>query len=139
MPQNYRKRFGKDLPIIFWAFLGGNALVHQFTRVGTLALMRGGSAISQDLPPFTIVRSANRLCGLNIVGLRRAGIPPAERLELKRLYRALFLSGKNLRAAVAQGEGEFAGGRARELLSFVAEARRGVCMPHINPAESDDE
>lgn len=121
------------------AFLGGNCLVHQFTRVGTLALMQGGAAVSQDLPPFTIVRDVNRLCGLNIVGLRRAGVSAADRLELKRLYRLLFLSGKNLRAAVAQGEAEFTGPPARELLRFVAESKRGVCTPSADPAAGEDE
>ncbi len=121
------------------AFLGGNCLVHQFTRVGTLALMQGGAAVSQDLPPFTIVRDVNRLCGLNIVGLRRAGITSADRLELKRLYRLLFLSGKNLRAAVAQGEAEFTGDSARELLRFVAESKRGGCTPSADSAAGEDE
>ena len=40
------------------AFISGNCLVHQFCRVGTLAMMQGGSAISQDLPPFTVARAA---------------------------------------------------------------------------------
>ena len=111
------------------AFLGGNAMVHQFTRVGTLALMRGGSGASQDLPPFTIVRGINHLCGLNIVGLRRAGMSAADRLELKRLYRCLFLSGKNLRAALLQAQTEFTGASAQALLRFVAESKRGVCTP----------
>jgi hypothetical protein len=70
--------------------------VHQFVRIGTLALMQGGSAISQDLPPFTVARGDNSLCGLNTVGLRRAGLSAAERLELKRLYQKLFRSGQNL-------------------------------------------
>ncbi len=121
------------------AFLGGNCAVHQFTRVGTLALMQGGAGLSQDLPPFTIVRGINHLCGLNIVGLRRAGVSSTDRLELKRLYRALFLSGKNLRAAVVEGEVEFSGELARALLRFVAETKRGVCMPGADPAVGEDE
>jgi UDP-N-acetylglucosamine acyltransferase len=120
-------------------FLGGNCLVHQFTRIGTLALMQGGSAISQDLPPFTILQGVNRLCGLNIVGLRRAGITPTERLELKRLYRALFLSGKNLREAVAQAEAVFNGAPAKTLLRFVAESKRGVCTPSVDSSEEENE
>lgn len=120
------------------AFLGGNCLVHQFTSVGTLALMQGGAAISQDLPPFAMVHDVNRLCGLNIVGLRRAGITAADRLELKRLYRLLFRSGKNLRAAVAQGKAEFTGALARELLRFVSESKRGVCMPDAESAAGED-
>ena len=83
-------------------FLSGNCVVHQFVRVGTLALMQGGSAISKDLPPYTVARGDNDICGLNTVGLRRAGLTPAERLELKQLYRALFREGRNLRAAVAE-------------------------------------
>jgi UDP-N-acetylglucosamine acyltransferase len=121
------------------AFLGGNCLVHQFTRVGMLAMMQGGAAISQDLPPFSIMHHVNTLCGLNIVGLRRAGVSSADRLELKQLYRALFLSGKNLRAAVAQGEVEFSGELAKALLRFVAESKRGVCTASVDSAVGEDE
>jgi UDP-N-acetylglucosamine acyltransferase len=120
------------------AFLGGNCLVHQFTRVGTLAMMQGGAAISQDLPPFTIMHHVNTLCGLNIVGLRRAGVSSTDRLELKRLYRALFRSGKNLRAAVAQGELEFSGELAKALLRFVVESKRGVCTPGADSAVGEE-
>jgi UDP-N-acetylglucosamine acyltransferase len=109
------------------AFLSGNCMVHQFTRVGTLALMQGGSAISQDLPPFTIAMRQNEICGLNIIGLRRAGFDAAQRLELKAAYRALFRSGKNLRAAVAEAQSKFATGPARIMIDFVATTKRGVC------------
>ncbi len=109
------------------AFLSGNSLVHQFVRIGTLALMQGGAAISRDLPPYTIACGPNGICGLNIVGLRRAGLTADERLELKRVYRLLFRSGQNLRAAVAQGQNEFTGPAAKNLLDFVAAAKRGVC------------
>ena len=86
------------------AFISGNCLVHQFTRVGTLALMQGGAAISQDLPPFTIALRENEICGLNAVGLRRAGFTAEQRLELKRLYHLLFRSGKNLRKAPTEAQ-----------------------------------
>jgi UDP-N-acetylglucosamine acyltransferase len=109
------------------AFISGCCLVHQFCRVGTLAMMQGGAAISQDLPPFTVVHRVNELCGLNIVGLRRAGLTADERLELKRLYRELFRSGKNLRAAVEEAKNHFTGAAAKAMLDFVASAKRGVC------------
>ena len=72
------------------AFISGVCLVHQFCRVGTLAIMQGGSAISKDLPPFTVARGDNGICGLNVVGLRRAGFSAAERLELKRCITRCF-------------------------------------------------
>jgi UDP-N-acetylglucosamine acyltransferase len=109
------------------AFISGNCLVHQFVRVGTLALMQGGAAISKDLPPFTVARGDNGLCGLNTVGLRRAGIPSNERLELRKLYHGLFRCGLRLRTAVEQCRRQFTGQRAAVLLDFVASAKRGVC------------
>jgi UDP-N-acetylglucosamine acyltransferase len=109
------------------AFLSGNCLVHQFTRVGRLAMMQGGSAISKDLPPFMVALRDNEICGLNIVGLRRAGITSEERLELKRLYHALFRSGENLRAAVNKAQSDFKGAPARAVLGFISTAKRGVC------------
>ena len=109
------------------AFISGNCLVHQFTRVGTLAMMQGGAAISKDLPPFTVAALVNEICGLNIVGLRRAGFTSEQRLQLKELYRALFRSGKNLGKAVAAAQEKFTSGPARTMLDFVATAKRGVC------------
>jgi len=109
------------------AFISGNCLIHQFVRIGTLALMQGGSAISKDLPPYTIARGGNSICGLNVVGLRRAGVPPAERLELKQLYQLLFPAQVNLGPAVDAARGKFSSGPALLLLEFVATSKRGVC------------
>lgn len=109
------------------AFISGNCLVHQFVRVGTLAIMQGGAAISKDLPPFTIARGDNGICGLNAVGLRRAGFTAEERLELKKLYHALFRSGGNLRAAIAGAQKNFNSPAAKIVLDFVAGAKRGLC------------
>ncbi len=110
------------------AFLSGNCLVHQFVRVGTLALMQGGSAISRDLPPFTVARGDNGICGLNTVGLRRAGFTPAQRLELKRLYRLLFREGRDVRAALTAAASGFSSEPARLLIEFLRASRRGVCF-----------
>ncbi len=109
------------------AFISGNCLLHQFVRVGTLALMQGGSAISKDLPPFTVAQRGNEICGLNIIGLRRAGIASEQRLELKQLYRLLFREGKNMRAAVEEGQAKFSSAPAKVMLDFVAASKRGVC------------
>jgi UDP-N-acetylglucosamine acyltransferase len=111
------------------AFVSGNCLVHQFCRIGTLAMMQGGAAISMDLPPFCVspYSRGNGLCGLNVVGLRRAGFSAAQRMELKTVYRLLFRSGKNLREALAEAQKSFTSPPAKTLLDFVASAKRGVC------------
>jgi UDP-N-acetylglucosamine acyltransferase len=109
------------------AFISGNCLVHQFVRVGRLAMMQGGSAISKDLPPFCMARGGNGICGLNTVGLRRAGFTADQRLELKRLYHLLFRSGQKLQLALNAARMEFTSEPARHLVEFVSAARRGVC------------
>jgi UDP-N-acetylglucosamine acyltransferase len=109
------------------AFISGNCLVHQLVRIGTLALMQGGSGISKDLPPFTIARGPNRMAGLNIVGLRRAGFTPAERLELKQVYHRLFRQRGKFAEALAAAQKEFTSVPARTLLDFAASSRRGLC------------
>ncbi|HEY4417282.1 MAG TPA: acyl-ACP--UDP-N-acetylglucosamine O-acyltransferase [Verrucomicrobiae bacterium] len=108
------------------AFISGNCAIHQFVRIGTLAMTQGCSAFSQDLPPFTIGVEVNIICGLNSVGLRRAGISSAERLELKSLYKLLFRSGKGLRTAVAEARKQFSTPAAGTLIEFVATTKRGV-------------
>ena len=109
------------------AFVSGNCCVHQFCRVGTLAIMQGSSAASQDLPPFTMMHRVNELCGLNSVGLRRAGYTAEQRLELKRLYHMLFRSGKNLRDALAGAKKDFTSPAAKILLDFMSGTKRGFC------------
>ena len=108
-------------------FISGNCLVHQFVRVGRFALMQGGSAISKDLPPFCIARGDNGICGLNVVGLRRAGFSGEERLELKKLYHLLFRSGRKRGAAVVEARNTASGEAARLLIDFVSSTRRGLC------------
>ena len=117
------------------AFISGNCLVHQFTRVGTLALMQGGSAISKDLPPFTVARGDNGICGLNIVGLRRAGLNADQRVELKQAYRLLFRSGLKMSEALMAAREQFRGEAVKRLLDFVQSARRGVC-PDVGVANA---
>jgi UDP-N-acetylglucosamine acyltransferase len=121
-------------------FISGNCLIHQFTRVGTLALMQGGAAISKDLPPFTIARGYNSICGLNVVGMRRAGFSAEDRLQLKKAYLFLFRSGKGFRAAVEAARKEFANPAVKTLLDFLAASKRGACADVSGaPEESNQE
>lgn len=108
------------------AFVSATCLIHQFTRVGTLAMMQGGACISKDLPPYCVARGNNGICGLNSVGLRRAGFNSEQRMELKRLYHLLFRSGQKLRVALNTASMEFTSEPARLMIEFVAATRRGV-------------
>lgn len=120
------------------AFISGNCLVHQYTRVGTLALMQGGSAISKDLPPYTVARGPNGVSGLNVVGLRRAGFTSEERLELRRLYHAALRSRKRFREALATLEKEFVSDKSRLFLDFLRASKRGFCIDRGGAGEADE-
>jgi len=127
---------GGHVTVADGALISGNAVVHQFVQVGTLALMQGGSAISKDLPPFTVARGENGICGLNTVGLRRAGFSTDERLELKRVYRMLFRDGLGLRAALEQARKQFKSAPAKIMLDFVSGSKRGICA---DTSKKDDQ
>ena len=109
------------------AFIAGNAVVHQFCRVGAMAMMQGCAGVSLDLPPFTIVRGINGMCGLNSVGLKRAGFSAEERSQLKKAYHAIFLSDDLLKDALEKARAEFTGVLAEQLIDFVATSQRGTC------------
>jgi UDP-N-acetylglucosamine acyltransferase len=101
--------------------------------------MQGSSAVSKDLPPFCVARGGNGICGLNAVGLRRAGFTGEQRLELKRLYHLLFRSGMKFSVAIAQAQKDFRGEASRLLLDFVATTRRGLCADTGTRAGETDE
>lgn len=106
---------------------GGNTAVHQFVRIGRLAMLQGNSAVSQDLPPFLINSRVNELSGLNVIGLRRAGIDAEDRQQLKRLYHLLFRQGHPLNHALKLAKETFKASVCRELIDFISASQRGIC------------
>jgi UDP-N-acetylglucosamine acyltransferase len=111
------------------AFLSGHCMVHQFTRVGTLAMMSGGSAVQMDVPPFCITRSltTNVVVFLNVVGVKRIGMPAEERRGLRRAFDLLYRSGLSVSKAADAIEGEIDTPSARELCRFLRSSQRGIC------------
>jgi len=101
------------------AFLGGVTAVHQFVRIGELVMVAGGAGVTRDVPPFMLTDTRGHVVGLNVVGLRRAGLEPAERSELKRAHRLLYRSGLGFRDAVARLADQVSTAPGRRLLDFV--------------------
>jgi len=112
-----------------FAFLSGHCLVHQFTRVGTLAMMSGGSAAQMDVPPYCITRSltTNAVVFLNVVGLKRSGMPVDERRSLRRAFDLLYRSGLSVPSAADSIEREIDTPSGRELCRFLRTSKRGIC------------
>jgi UDP-N-acetylglucosamine acyltransferase len=110
------------------AFLGGGSTFHQFMHVGRLVMVQGSSAFGKDLPPFVIAAERNAVFGLNIVGLRRAGLNANDRNEIKEAFKLVYLSRLNISQAIGKAATMTFGAPAREFLDFVANAKkRGIC------------
>ena len=109
-------------------FIGGGCVFHQHLRIGRLAICQGASAFSKDIPPFTIAAERNGIAGLNIVGLRRAGLGPAQRAEIKSAFTLLYRDGLNISQALAAAHERAWSDEGRAFLEFVSAAgKRGLC------------
>jgi len=110
-----------------FVFAGGGAGFHQFVRVGDYAMVQGHASISKDSPPFSTTMLLNRIAGLNVIGLRRAGFDRDQRAQLRDLFDRLFVQGGNLGKNAEEAAGERWEGPAADLLAFVqAESAKGV-------------
>jgi UDP-N-acetylglucosamine acyltransferase len=107
--------------------LGGNAVVHQFCRIGRLVMMSGDCAVSLDVPPFCMVNERNRIGGLNQVGLRRSGMPREHITELRRAFRDVLRKPMARVTAIAtlRERGALCPPVA-ELAEFFASTKRGI-------------
>jgi UDP-N-acetylglucosamine acyltransferase len=108
-------------------FVSGNCVVHQFVRIGRLALLRGLSRTSRDVPPFCIMDGTHTVRAINLIGLRRAGFSPAAIRAVRNAFKALFLRSRNLQRALEEVDAA-ASDEVRELVEFIRAARRGVCF-----------
>ncbi len=119
------------------AFLSGGVVVHQFCRVGCLAMVGGNSKVVQDCLPFVISDGhPARARGLNVVGLRRAGVAAAQLRTLKEAYRLLLRSGLAQEAALER-MAALADPLVDELVLFVRGSKRGFAHGrHGGPDEA---
>ena len=110
------------------AFISGIVGLHQFTRIGRLAMISALSAVNKDVPPYMLCGGRPAVIqGLNVVGMRRAGFPAPIRDEIKRAYRFLYRSGLNVTNALEAIERECKSPEVRHLVAFVKASHRGIC------------
>ena len=110
------------------AFLSGGVLVHQFSKVGRLAMISGNTRVNLDAPPFfTYSGFQIEPKGLNLVGLKRAGFRAPDVSILKRAYQVLYRSNLKLEVALARIETEIPTPETQHLVAFVRRSQRGIC------------
>ena len=114
------------------AVLGAMVGIHQFARVGEIAMIGAGAMLSHDAPPFALVQGDRaRLVGVNLVGMKRAGIGSEDSTAVKQAYRMLFWhNGKLTERIESVRKTELASNPSvRRVLDFIANSHRGICMP----------
>ncbi len=110
------------------ADIGGLTGVHQFVRIGRLAIIGGCSKVTQDIVPFSMSDGHPlKIYGLNAVGLERANVPQESRNSLKKAFKILFNSGLTASHALEEIKSEVKKCPEVEyLVGFVASSERGI-------------
>ena len=122
------------------AVISGMVGVHQFSRIGSLAMISGGSMVVMDIPPYCIAQGGRaKLIGINIIGLRRAGFSREVILDIKRAYKVLFRSGKRLEEACAELEAAHPCAEVQHMVDFCRGSKRGITHAKMSAGESTDE
>ena len=120
------------------AVLSGLVAVHQHARIGRLAMIGGLSKIVKDVPPFMTV-DGSAICGINTVGLRRAGMGPQTREKIKQAYKILYRMRSSVPNALARLEEELGMcPEVRHIIDFVRGSIRGISKQVRRQPEQDD-
>jgi UDP-N-acetylglucosamine acyltransferase len=108
-------------------YLSGNSALHQFVRVGRLALLSGCSATTKDIPPFVIQQNIDTVVGVNVIGMRRAGCTHQQIDAVRQAFKILFRENMVLPAALARIEHELGEvDVVAELITFLRQSHRGI-------------
>jgi len=110
------------------ATIGGVTGIHQFVRIGDYAFIGACSKATQDVPPFFLVDGHPCTAhGINLVGLRRRGFSPEALRSLRRAYRTMYKSSRNLGDALDEIAGwPETGPEVEQLVEFVRSSERGI-------------
>jgi len=116
------------------AFVSGAVAVHQFCRVGRLAMVGGHARVVQDVPPFMLLDGQSGcIVGLNIVGLRRSGHTAEDIATLKSAYRLVYRRGLPWKDVLEALRTEFTNGPVTQLLEFLSAGTRGFVQERRAP------
>lgn len=109
------------------AIISAGVLMHQFCRVGSLAMVGGGTRFSQNIPPFTTcAREPAAYCGLNVIGLRRHGFSNEKIDLIHNAYRLIYQSNLQLKDALDRIREELPQtDEIRYIVEFIESSKKG--------------
>ena len=111
-----------------YALVGGLCAVHQFCRIGTMAMIAGCAKVVQDVPPYVIVDgNPAEARTINKVGMERNGVSEEAQAALRQAYKILFRDGLTTSNALARIESELPPlPEVKHLMQFVRGSERGI-------------
>ncbi len=120
-----------------YAYLSGAVGIHQFCRVGAHCMVGGQARVTKDIPPYvTVDGGTTRICGLNLIGLRRRGFTAGDIKQLKAAYRLIYRQGLTWREVLAQLGAQFQDGPAAAFHEFLSGGKRGFTLERRTPANA---
>ena len=115
--------------------ISGNSAIHQYVRIGRLALLSGVSASTMDIPPFIIQQSRNGVVGVNVVGMRRAGVSTEHIDAVRRAFHIIYREERTLATSLEQIDEELGSvSEVAEMTAFIRASKRGINL--LNHRES---
>lgn len=110
------------------AFISGNVVIHQFVRIGRLAMIGGLSRVNQDVPPFMMVVGDSSVWSINLVGLKRAGFSNDEIIKIKRAFKIIYGSNLSVKGALEKLQSADSD-KVKEIVDFISLSKRGISGP----------
>ena len=111
-----------------WAIIGGGTVAHQFSHVGSHAMIGGACKINKDIPPYSLCgREPICYVGVNIVGLRRRGFSSEVIRNIKDIYDTIYFQGNNISDGCAKVAEGFPPSEEKDvILNFIRNSKRGI-------------
>ena len=109
------------------AVIGGISAVHQFCRIGKLAMIGGMTAVENDVIPFSLaIGNRAKVSGINIVGLKRAKYSKDQIREYSKAVEEIF-TGSEISSEIKKYRNSN-NDLIQELVEFVdKDSSRGLC------------
>ena len=111
------------------AFISGNSVVHQFVKIGRLAMIGGLARVTKDVPPYMLLKGDSLIQTVNVVGIKRAGFSEEVKVEIRKAYKILYKMDLNVSQALEKMEKELKPSKEiNHLIEFIRNSERGICQ-----------
>ena len=108
------------------AILSGYIKIHQFCRIGTLAMISANNVLVQDVPPYCLMEKNGYIVGPNTIGLRRAGFTNEQRAAIRHAVKVFLFNGLNTTNSVKEIMAGEVTPEVENFVRFVTSTQRGI-------------